>query len=109
MAIPHTDDAQFAHDVLESDLPVLVEFTADWCPPCRMLAPVLEQIAQAEPGRLKVIAINTDANPQTMLKYRVLSLPTLALFIGGEVVSQTVGARPRAVIMNEIAPHLAAV
>ncbi len=108
MSLATTTDANFSHDVLESELPVLVEFTAAWCPPCRMIAPVLDQIASEEAGRLKVVAIDTDMNSATMLRYQVMSLPTLALFKNGEVVSQTVGAKPKAAIMREIAPHLTA-
>ncbi|MDO8731655.1 MAG: thioredoxin [Actinomycetota bacterium] len=108
MSVANTTDATFAEDVLESELPVLVEFTAAWCPPCRMIAPVLEQIAGEEAGRLKVVAIDTDMNSATMLRYQVMSLPTLALFKNGTVVSQTVGARPKAAILREIEPHLAA-
>ncbi|MDO9485497.1 MAG: thioredoxin [Actinomycetota bacterium] len=107
MSLAHTTDATFARDVLESELPVLVEFTAAWCPPCRMIAPVLDQIATEESARLKVVAIDTDMNSATMLRYQVMSLPTLALFKNGTVVSQTVGAKPKAAILREIEPHLA--
>ncbi len=108
MSLMTTTDASFSHDVLESELPVLVEFTASWCPPCRMIAPVLDQIASEEAGRLKVMAIDTDMNSATMLRYQVMSLPTLALFKDGQVVSQTVGAKPKAAILRDIEPHLTA-
>lgn len=108
MSLTTTTDASFQHDVLESELPVLVEFTASWCPPCRMIAPVLDQIADEQSTRLRVIAIDTDANSATMLRYQVMSLPTLALFVDGQLVSQTVGARPKAAILRELEPHLAA-
>lgn len=107
MSVASTSDATFAQDVLESELPVLVEFTAAWCPPCRMIAPVLDQIANEESGRLRVLAIDTDMNSATMLRYQVMSLPTLALFKNGTVVSQTVGAKPKAAILREIEAHLA--
>ena len=106
MSLATTTDASFAQDVLESDLPVLVEFTAAWCPPCRMIAPVMDQIADEHSARLKVVAIDTDMNSATMLRYQVMSLPTLALFKNGVVVSQTVGARPKAAILRELEPHL---
>ena len=106
MSLPETTDATFAEDVLAADRPVLVEFTADWCPPCKMIAPVLAQIARDEGDRLKVVAIDADTNPETMRRYGVMGMPTLILFVGGEVVSQTVGARPRAAILRELEPHL---
>jgi thioredoxin 1 len=87
---------------------VLVEFTADWCPPCKMIAPVLAQIAGDEGERLKVVAIDADTNPETMRRYGVMGMPTLILFVDGEVASQTVGARPRAAILRELEPHLPA-
>jgi thioredoxin 1 len=108
MSVPTTTDAAFAAEVLGADLPVLVEFTADWCPPCKMIAPVLAQIARDEDARLKVVALDVDQNPETTRHYGVLGMPTLALFVNGEVVSQTVGARPRAAILREIEPHLPA-
>ncbi len=108
MPVPTTTDASFAQDVLAAGTPVLVEFTADWCPPCRMVAPVLDQIAADEASRLKIVSLDVDANPETTRRYRVMSMPTLALFVDGQVVSQTVGARPRAAILRELEPHLAA-
>jgi thioredoxin 1 len=109
MPVPVTTDATFAQDVLASDLPVLVEFTAAWCAPCRMIAPVLDQIAGDEAGRLSIVSLDVDANPETTRRYAVMSMPTLALFVGGAVVSQVVGARPRAAIVRELEPHLPAV
>ncbi|MDT7716215.1 MAG: thioredoxin 1 [Pseudonocardiales bacterium] len=106
MSLPSTTDAAFADDVLSSETPVLVDFTAAWCGPCRMLAPVLEQIASDEAARLRVVSIDVDANPVTTLNYQVRSMPTLALFVAGEVVARFVGARPRTAIMRELEPHL---
>lgn len=106
MSVPATTDARFAADVLDAELPVLVEFTADWCPPCKMIAPVLDQIAADEADRLKIVSLDVDENPQATRRYQVLGMPTLVLFKGGEVVSQTVGARPRAAILRELEPHL---
>ena len=87
---------------------VLVEFTADWCPPCTMIAPVLERIAAENAGRLRVVALDVDANPETTRAYGVLGMPTLSLFVGGQVVTSVTGARPQANIMHELEPHLAA-
>ena len=106
MSLPTTTDSAFATDVLASSTPVLVDFTADWCPPCKMVEPVLEQIAADEAGRLKVVSLDVDDNPVTTLNYGILSMPTLALFVGGEVVAQLIGARPRTVIMRELERHL---
>ncbi len=108
MTINATSDDRFAADVLAADRPVLVEFTADWCPPCTMIAPVLARIANDEADRLTVLSLDVDVNPLTSQRYQVLGMPTLALFVDGEVVSQTIGARPRAAILREIEPHLPA-
>jgi thioredoxin 1 len=106
--LPRTTDATFAADVLTSTTPVLVEFTASWCPPCRMIAPVLAQIAAEQAGRLRVVAIDVDENPNTTRAYGVMGMPTLALFIDGEVVTTIVGARPRAMILKALEPYLPA-
>lgn len=105
--LPTTSDATFADDVLASPTPVLVEFTATWCPPCRMIAPVLAQIATEQAGRLRVVALDVDENPVTTRTYGVMGMPTLALFVGGEVVTTVVGARPQAMIMKTLEPYLA--
>lgn len=107
MTIRPTTDAEFAADVLAASKPVLVDFTADWCGPCRMIEPVLAQLATDEADRLDVVALDVDANPETTRRYGVLGMPTLALFVGGEAVVQFTGARPRAAILREIEPHLA--
>lgn len=106
MLLAATTDATFADDVLASPLPVLVEFTADWCPPCRMIVPVLQKIADDEASRLRVVSIDVDANPVTTRAYGVMSMPTLALFVDGEPVVQFVGAKPRTAIMRLIESHL---
>jgi len=106
MSLTMTTDAAFTDDVLASTVPVLVEFTADWCPPCRMVAPVLEQISADEKNRLRVLAIDVDTNPDTTLKYQVMGMPTLALFVNGEIVSRILGARSRTAILRELEPHL---
>ena len=106
MSLTMTTDAAFTDDVLASTVPVLVEFTAEWCPPCRMVAPVLEQISADEKNRLRVLAIDVDTNPDTTLKYQVMGMPTLALFVNGEIVSRILGARSRTAILRELEPHL---
>ncbi|MES4902337.1 MULTISPECIES: thioredoxin [unclassified Streptomyces] len=97
-----TDDT-FQREVLESGLPVLVEFTASWCPPCRMIAPVLAEVAREEAHRLKVVELDVDANPATTAAYGVLSMPTLMVFRDGEPVRSMVGARPKRRLLEELA------
>ena len=106
MSLPVTTDAAFAADVLASETPVLVDFTADWCPPCKMIKPVLERIAGEQAGRLRVVTLDVDENPEVTRRYGVLGMPTLALFVRGELVTSVVGARPQAALMAAIEPHL---
>lgn len=106
MPLATTTDAAFAADVLVSGRPVLVDFTADWCPPCQQIAPILEQIAAAEASRLRVLSIDVDANPVTATHFEISSMPTLVLFIGGLAVARVKGLRPRAAIVAELEPHL---
>jgi thioredoxin 1 len=95
-------DTDFESEVLGADRPVLVEFTADWCGPCRQLAPVLSAVAREEAGRLKVLQIDADTNPETVIRYGVLSMPTLMVFDGGEPVKSMVGARPKRRLLQEL-------
>ncbi|AWT47812.1 thioredoxin [Streptomyces actuosus] len=99
-------DADFAAEVLGSERPVLVEFTADWCGPCRQLAPVLSSIAAEEGERLRIVQLDVDRNPGTALAYNVLSMPTLMVFRGGEPVKSMVGARPKRRLLEELADVL---
>ncbi|MFI7274057.1 thioredoxin family protein [Streptomyces sp. NPDC049879] len=99
-------DATFAAEVLAAELPVLVKFTADWCPPCRMIAPVLAQIAAEKAGELKIVSLDVDHHPVTTARYGVLSMPTLMLFTGGEPVKSLVGARSKLRLLQELADAL---
>ena len=90
-----TSDSTFETDVIESDLPVLVDFWAPWCGPCRMVAPVVEELSEDYDGKVKFVKLNTDENPQVAGKYGIRSIPTLLIFRGGEPVSQVVGFRPK--------------
>lgn len=93
--VAEVTDADFGTEVLGADLPVLVEFTADWCPPCRQMGPVLTALAAEEGERLKVVQLDVDTNPETTHAYKVLSMPTFMVFRAGEPVKSMVGARPK--------------
>lgn len=101
--VPEVTDADFAAEVIGSELPVLVEFTADWCPPCRQMAPVLSALAEEEGDRLRVVQLNVDQNPATTNAYKVLSMPTFMVFSGGEPVKSMVGSRPKRRLLEELA------
>ena len=96
-----TDDT-FAREVLARPEPVLVDFWAQWCPPCHMIAPVLEKIAAERAGALTIRTVDNDANPLTGARYRVMSLPTMILFVAGEPVATIVGAQPKARLLKRI-------
>lgn len=100
-------DANFEQEVLKSDVPVLVDFWAVWCGPCRAIAPVVEELARDYEGKAKIGKLNVDDNEQIPQKYQILSIPTLLIFKGGSVVGQIVGAVPRAKIESELKRHLA--
>jgi thioredoxin 1 len=100
--VAEVTDADFGAEVLASDLPVLVEFTADWCPPCRQMGPVLSALAFEEGDRLKVVQLDVDTNPETTNAYKVLSMPTFMVFQGGEPVKSMVGARPKRRLLEEL-------
>ena len=99
-------DNNFTAEVLEADGPVLVDFWAPWCGPCRVVAPVLEEIA-SERQDLKIVKLNTDENPETSAKYQVLSIPTMILFKGGQPVKTVIGAYPKKKLEQELEPSLA--
>ena len=101
-ATKHVTDATFTSDVLQSDKPVLVDFWAEWCNPCKLVAPVLEEIANEHGEKLQVVKLNIDENPETARAYQVMSIPTMAVFSGGQLVKTIVGARPKAAILREL-------
>lgn len=95
-------DASFENDVLQSDVPVLVDFWAVWCAPCRMIAPVVEELASEYEGKLKVAKMDVDHNPNVPTKYGIRSIPTLLVFKNGQVVDQMLGAVPKASIVSKL-------
>ncbi|MBN2119748.1 MAG: thioredoxin [Candidatus Omnitrophica bacterium] len=100
------NDANFKKEVLESDIPALVDFWAEWCGPCLMVAPVLKEIAREYEGKLKVCKVNVDDAPHTASKYGVMSIPTLAVFKNGKVVDKVVGALPKTELELTIKRHV---
>lgn len=103
MAAPLTvTDETFEREVLGNDLPVLVDFWAEWCPPCHMIAPMLAELARELEGSIAIRKVNTDENPELGARYRIMSLPTLMLFVDGEPVQALVGARPKARLLKEL-------
>ncbi|MEO3822940.1 thioredoxin [Actinomadura sp. B10D3] len=99
-------DADFATEVLESDKPVLVDFWAEWCGPCRMVAPILEEISREHGDKIDIVKLNIDDNPQVPQKYGVLQIPTMNIYKGGEVVKQIMGAKPKAALLKDLADFI---
>jgi thioredoxin 1 len=105
MARVVTDDS-FEAAVRRSARPVIVEYWAEWCPPCRLVAPVLDAIAADYAGQVELVTINVDENPQTAARYRILAVPTVSVFTDGQVVKQLTGARSKAAFLRELGEYL---
>src|SRR5437016_2659393 len=102
----HITDAEFQQEVLQADKPVMVDFWAEWCGPCKMIAPLVDELAIEYDGKLKVTKMDVDANPATAMRYGIRSIPTLMVFKGGVLVEQIIGAVPKRHLVDSVVPHL---
>jgi thioredoxin 1 len=100
-------DATFGTDVLESDKTILVDFWAEWCGPCRAVSPILDQIAEEHAGKIEIVKLNVDDNPQSAMNYQITSIPAMKVFKGGEVVKTVIGAKPKPALEADLAEFLA--
>ena len=100
-------DATFSDDVLKSDKTILVDFWAEWCGPCRAVSPILDQIAEEHAGKIEIVKLNVDENPQSAMNYQITSIPAMKVFKGGEVVKTVIGAKPKPALEADLAEFLA--
>ncbi|MBZ2197012.1 thioredoxin [Occultella gossypii] len=105
--VTHATDDSFGQDVLEADQPVIVDFWASWCQPCLQFAPILEEIADEYAGKIKVVKVDVDANPDVARDYNVVSIPTINVYTGGELSKSLVGSRPKKKFLDEISEYIA--
>jgi thioredoxin 1 len=106
MTVTPVTDADFTQTVLQSDKPVVVDFWAEWCGPCRMVSPILDELSTEHGDKVRFVKLNVDENPQTAASYRITSIPTLNVYSGGQVVKQIIGARPKSAILAELSAYM---
>jgi thioredoxin 1 len=108
MATTHVTEANFNAEVLQSTKPVLVDFWAEWCGPCRAVAPILEEISTEYADKIKIVKLNTDENSAISIKYGITSIPALFVFVGGQVVKTIIGAKPKPMLLKDLEPFIKA-
>jgi thioredoxin 1 len=106
MATTHVTEANFNAEVLQSKTPVLVDFWAEWCGPCRAVAPILEEISTEYAGKIKIVKLNTDENSAISIKYGITSIPAMFVFVGGQVVKTIIGAKPKPMLLKDLEPFI---
>ena len=107
MSAKDVTDQSFAEDVLASEKPIMVDFWAEWCGPCRAVSPILDQIATEHAEKIDVVKLNVDDNPETAMKYKITSIPTMKVFKAGEVVKTVIGAKPKPALKSDLQEFLA--
>lgn len=104
--VNYVTEATFQDEVIGSDMPVLVDFTATWCQPCKMIDPIVKQLASEWDGKVKVVKLDADANPNIMMQYGVMGIPTIMLFKGGQVAERVTGFQPKDKLAAKVTPHI---
>ncbi len=103
--VPYVSEQNFQTEVLDSSLPVLVDFTAVWCGPCKMVAPIVEQLSTEWQGKVKVVKCDADQNPNVLMKYGIMGIPTIMMFKGGQVAERVTGYQPKDKLVSKLSPH----
>jgi thioredoxin 1 len=103
--VPYVSEQDFQKEVLDSSMPVLVDFTAVWCGPCKMVAPIVEQLSTEWQGKVKVVKCDADQNPNVLMKYGIMGIPTIMMFKGGQVAERVTGYQPKDKLVSKLSPH----